>query len=223
MFDISNPSSPFITATISADNAWAVELDEGLLYVANEDKILIYNILNLISPIHEMFMTNAVKDLLIDNGFLYVALGSNGVDIYNLSDPEDPQYLDNYNTTTLAIRLAAFSTKLAVTDWDDIEILEYSNGELNLVGYKNTTRRTMALATKENYIYSGEWASVQIFEYGEIDGADIDLDLYELNYPFVEAFSVLFPKKFLHDHVYASCHKQIVLPYQLFLFVSDLL
>jgi len=186
LFDISNPSSPFITATISADNAWAVELDEGHLYVANEDKILIYNILNLISPIHEMFMTNAVKDLLIDNGFLYVALGSNGVDIYNLSDPEDPQYLDNYNTTTLAIRLAAFSTKLAVTDWDDIEILDFDGTALNIVGYKNTGNRTMAIAAKDNFIYSIEWASVQAFEFGQIDSPDLDLSTWELNYPYVE-------------------------------------
>ena len=52
--------------------------------------------------------------------------------------------------------------------------------------YKNTTRRTMGLATKDNYIYSAEWASVQIFEYGQIDGPDIDLNFYELNYPYVE-------------------------------------
>ena len=186
LFDISNPSSPVITATISSDNAWAVELDEGYLYIADEDKILIYNILNLNSSIQEMFMTNAVKDLLIDNGFLYVALGSNGVDIYNLSDPEDPQYLDNYNTTTLAIRLATFSTKLAVTDWDDIEILDYDGTALNLVGYKNTGNRTMAIAAKDNFIYSIEWASVQAFEFGQIDSPDLDLSTWELNYPYVE-------------------------------------
>ena len=39
--------------------------------------------------------------------------------------------------------------------------------------------------TKGNYIYSAEWKSVQIFEYGEVDGPDIDLNMYELNYPYV--------------------------------------
>ena len=76
--------------------------------------------------------------------------------------------------------------KVAVSDWDDVEVLEINNGLLEKVGYKNTTRRTMAIATKENYIYSAEWASVQIFEFGEIQEADIDLSAYELNYPFVE-------------------------------------
>ena len=44
----------------------------------------------------------------------------------------------------------------------------------------------MAIAVKNNYIYSAEWNSVQIFEYGEIDGPDLDLSTYELNYPYVE-------------------------------------
>ena len=73
-----------------------------------------------------------------------------------------------------------------MADWDDVEVLEINNGMLEKVAYKNTTRRTMAIATKENYIYSAEWASVQVFEFGEIQGADIDLSAYELNYPFVE-------------------------------------
>lgn len=186
LFDVSNPSSPVIYATISANNAWAVVLDEGHLYIADEDKILIFNIMNLNSPINEVLMPNAVKDLVIDNGFLYVALGSNGVDIYNLSDPENPQYLDNYNTTTLAIRIASFSGKLAVADWDDIEILEFDGNSLNIVGYKNTGNRTMAITAKDNFVYSIEWASVQAFEFGQIDSPDLDLSTWELNYPYVE-------------------------------------
>ena len=77
-------------------------------------------------------------------------------------------------------------SKVAVSDWDDIEILELNNNQLEKVGYKNTTRRTMAIATKDNYIYSAEWASVQIFEFGEVQSSDIDLSTYELNYPFVD-------------------------------------
>ena len=105
-------------------------------------------------------MTNAIKGLAVDNSFLYAALGSDGVDIYNLSDPENPQYLDNYNTTTLAIRIASFSGKLAVADWDDVEILEFDGTSLNVVGYKNTGNRTMGIAAKDNFVFSVEWASV---------------------------------------------------------------
>ena len=62
-------------------------------------------------------------------------------------------YLDNYDTSVLANRIEPFDNKLAVSDWDDVEILEWDGNNLNLIGYKNTTRRTMAIATKDNYIY----------------------------------------------------------------------
>ena len=100
-----------------------------------------------------------------------------------------PQITDIYDTSAMANRLDIFDgNKIAVSDWDDVEVLSLDSeyGTLSLVGYKNTTRRTMAIATKENYIYSAEWASVQVFEFGEIDGPDIDLSAYELNYPYVE-------------------------------------
>ena len=44
----------------------------------------------------------------------------------------------------------------------------------------------MAISTKNNYIFSSEWASIQLFEFGSISGPDIDLDTWELNYPFVD-------------------------------------
>ena len=97
-----------------------------------------------------------------------------------------PCYLGSYDTSVLANRIDTFDNKLAVSDWDDVEILQWDGSTLDLVGYKNTTRRTMALATKDNYIYSAEWASIQVFEYGEINGSDIDLSAYELNFPYVE-------------------------------------
>ena len=118
---------------------------------------------------------------------MYVAIGSDGVDIYDISDPANPIFLDNYNTNTLAHRISPFENKLAVSDWDDVDILQWDGSSLNRVGYKNTGNRTMAIATKDNYIYSAEWASVQAFEYGPVDGPDIDLSTLELNYPYVNS------------------------------------
>ena len=188
LYDISSPSDPVHTASISANNAWTVVISDNFAYVADEDKILVVNISNLYSPVNigEIQMTNAVKGLAVDNGFLYAALGSDGVDIYTLNDPENPQYLDNYNTTTLANRIAPFDGKLAVADWDDVEVLEYDGISLNLAGHKNTGNRTMGIAAKDNFIYSAQWASIQSFEFGEIAGSDLDLSTWELNYPYVE-------------------------------------
>jgi hypothetical protein len=86
----------------------------------------------------------------------------------------------------MAHRIALSGNKLAVADWDDVEVLEWNGESLNRVGYKNTGNRTMAIAAKEEFIYSAEWASVQVFEFGAIAGPDIDLSTWELNYPYVE-------------------------------------
>ena len=184
LFDISNPSSPIRITTIETGNAWAVALKNQIAYIADSQNILIVDVTNLEEPLTlgSILTSNSIKDVAESDGFLYVALGSDGVDIYSLEDPNSPQFLDNYNTTTLAHRISPFGNKIAVADWDDIEVLEWNGEALNQVGFKNTTKRTMGIATKEGFIYSAEWASVHILEFGEVSGPDLDLSTSELNY-----------------------------------------
>ena len=214
-YDISNPSNPEYITTVGTVNAWAIKMEESpnhpnyefVIYIADGESIytvsyMYYNNSHSFSGIDNIILDSAVKDIAYSNGLVYFAKGTGGVDVYQtegtLSFSIDdynytfdcsmhvPCYLDNYNTSVLANRIDTFNNKLAVSDWDDVEILEWDGENFNLVGFKNTTRRTMAIATKDNYIYSAEWASVQIFEYGEINGPDLDLSTYELNYPYVE-------------------------------------
>ena len=188
LYDISDLSSPNYASTINVENAWATVITASIIYIASNNEIIIADIENINEPIHiDVIETeNAIKDLATSNGFLYAALGTEGVNIYDINIPQNPEYLGNYNTTNLANRISPFDNKLAVSDWDDVEVLQWNGESLILVGYKNTGNRTMAIATKQKYIYSAEWASIQAFEFGEIEGPDIDLSTWELNYPFVE-------------------------------------
>ena len=188
LYDISNPENLQLRSTISTNNAWGVRLKDGYAYIADDLFVKIYDISNSSNPvfINQIQTSNAVKDIALTELFMYVALGSDGVNIYDFSNIENPIFLDNYNTNTLANRISPFEDKLAVSDWDDVDILQWDGTSLNRVGYKNTGNRTMAIATKDNYIYSAEWASVQAFEFGEVSGADVDLSTLELNYPYVE-------------------------------------
>lgn len=202
LYDISNPSNPSYISTISAQNAWAAEIDEYYLYVADGTMLSVYYEIegesNEYALLSSLELSNAIKDIAIDasSEYLYVAIGSDGVVAINLMFNATPQIVATYNTSAMANRLEVFDgNKIAVSDWDDVEVLELNiddtdwsdwTASLDLVGYKNTTRRTMAIAVKDNYIYSAEWASVQVFEFEEIEGADIDLSAYELNYPYTE-------------------------------------
>ena len=187
LYDISDPQDLELRSTIISENAWGVRLKDGYAYIADELIVKIYDISNSSDPvfINQVETSNAIKDIALSESFMYVALGSDGVDIYDLSNLESPIFLDNYNTNTLANRISPFENKLAVSDWDDVDVLEWDGNSLNRVGYKNTGNRTMAIATKDNYIYSAEWASVQAFEFGPVSGPDIDLNTLELNYPYV--------------------------------------
>ena len=187
LYDISNSQDLELRSTIISENAWAVRLKDGYAYIADELIVKIYDISNSSDPvfINQIETSNAIKDIALTQSFMYVALGSDGVDIYDLSNLESPIFLDNYNTNTLANRISPFENKLAVSDWDDVDVLEWDGSSLNRVGYKNTGNRTMAIATKDNYIYSAEWASIQAFEFGPVSGPDIDLNTLELNYPYV--------------------------------------
>ena len=187
-FDISNLTNPSWESTFSVENAWTVILYENLAYIGDGETIRVLDVSTIQNPveIYGWSTGNAVKDLAIDNGLLYAALGSEGVSVYVLNDPESPEFLANYNTTGLATRIQPFNGKCAVADWDDVEILQWNGTELELVGFKANGRRTMAINASENYIYSAEWMWLQVFEYGEIEDADIDISSWELNYPFVE-------------------------------------
>ena len=189
LYDISSPGNPEYVSTIQAENAWAVAINDYHIYVADGSMLLDYFLVNNeYIPLAIVELPNAIKDIVIDNDYLYAAIGSDGVAAIYITVNVTPQVVDIYNTTAMANRLNVFDgNKIAVSDWDDIEVLslDVNSGSLDLVGYKNTTRRTMAIATKENFIYSAEWASVQSFEFGEINGPDIDLSTYELNYPYV--------------------------------------
>ena len=190
LYDISNPSSPQLSFTINTENAWATAIRNNIIYIADQNFISIYNITNLSNPsfIRSIETSNLIKDIVVSESLLYVAIGTDGVNVYSISEDNfnNPLYLDNYNTGTMANRISIMDNyTLAVSDWEDIDVLEWDGFSFNQVGYKNTGNRTMAIATKENFIYSAEWASVQAFEYGDIQGPDIDLNTWELNYPYV--------------------------------------
>ena len=192
IYEISNPSNPNYLATIDSENSWTVAMNDNILYVADEQILKMYSINNGFSYLNSIEMSNAIKDIAVNNNVIYVAIGSDGVAVYKIEPEFNVSLIDVYNTSGMANRLAAlsyeFGHKVAVSDWDDVEVLETNfNDTVELIGYKNTTRRTMAIAVKDNFIYSAEWASVQVFEYGQIDGPDVDLDVYELNYPYVNS------------------------------------
>ncbi len=126
IYDISNPSDPNFITTIQTENSWTVTLDDQLLYVADEQTLKMYFINDEFSYFNSIEMSNAIKDIVVSNYVLYIALGSDGVAAYKMDPEFNITLIDVYNTSALANKLAVldyeFGHKVAVSDWDDVEI-----------------------------------------------------------------------------------------------------
>ena len=81
------------------------------MYIADGSTLLIYYNFNEI-PQYDLMATldlsNAIKDIAVENGYLYAAIGSDGVVAINLMVDVTPQIIDIYNTSTMANRLEIF-------------------------------------------------------------------------------------------------------------------
>ena len=189
LYDVTNPHAIQLISQISSENAWSVASNGTLVYVADgEAGLTIIDISDPENPfqVSTMLASGSSKDVRNVGSSVYLAVGNVGGDLFNVSDPAAPVFMSNYNTSNFATRIAILHNKVAVSDWDDVEILQWNGTELEIVGYKNTGGRTMAIGAIGEVIYSAEWRYLQVFEYGEIDGADLDLSRREISFPFVE-------------------------------------
>jgi len=186
VMSIIQADTPVPIALIPTDNAWASLAREDHLYIADGAsgiKIANIQIPATAQVIAAVSTSGAAKDLAISGNLLFVAVGAAGVDMIDISDPENPHFISNYNTTGYASRVSSNDSLVAVSDWDDVEILAFSNNELTLVGYKNTGGRVMALAMEGDLIFSAEWENFTVMQYGQIPFADLDLNTTKIEFP----------------------------------------
>lgn len=184
------PEAPMPLVTVPTENAWAVKVsDDGkLVYVADgAGGLKIINVADLHAPeiIGEAEASGVAKDVEVYGSYAFAAVGAAGVDMFDVSDPASPILVANYNTSGYASRVAVSDDLVAVSDWDDVEVLRWdSTPSLKLVGYKNTGGRVMALNMVNDIIYSAEWKFFRTFKFGEIEAADIDISGRYFDFPY---------------------------------------
>ncbi|MFQ6609001.1 MAG: hypothetical protein ACE5EE_10800 [Fidelibacterota bacterium] len=178
--NVTSPELPNYVTTVGTDNAWAVEVSEDNQFVYVADGASGIKVIDISNPQDPTLLTSAqtsgtAKDVIVSGDYLFVAVGAAGVDMFDISVPDAPYWVANYNTSGYASRVAVSGNRVAVSDWDDVEILQWDDApSLSLVGYKNTGGRVMAINMMGDYVYSAEWRYFRIFQFGEIEEADID-------------------------------------------------
>jgi len=191
LYDISDPIEPIFSNYVICENAWTVAfMDSNSIVIGNSEYGIILQEIQCPpdSCARSSFYTDgAVKDIIVQDSLLFIAEGSHGVSVYDISNINQPIYLDRYNTSGLANKIALFNTnKIAVSDWLDVKILEWNDESLELVGYKCTGKRTMSIGAKDSVLYSAEWQHLQTFSFGEVEDPDLDISSWDISFPALE-------------------------------------
>ncbi len=192
IIDIANPQALQFAGLVPTTNAWALaaSADGQLLFVADGAGGL--KIMDISSPLAAQVVgtvatSGTAKDVAPAGNFVFVAVGASGVDMIDVSDPANPVLVANYNTSGYASRVAVSDSLVAVSDWDDVEVLAWNaSPSLELVGYKDTGGRVMAINMVGNIIYSAEWHFFRAFQFGVVSGPDLDVSTRDLNFPHVD-------------------------------------
>ena len=181
IYDISSPVSPQFVSQVATNNAFSLAVDNNFVYVADGDKGLkIIDISQISTPrlVSSLETSGSAKDIRYKNDYVFMAVGAAGVDVAEVSDPELPVLLDSFETRGFASKVAINNqgNLVSVSAWVDIEVLEWNGVNLNLVGYKNTAGRVMAVGmATEGIIYSAEWEDLIVYQYGSSQFSDIDI------------------------------------------------
>ncbi len=187
--DISKPASPRKLRVIPSENAWATLVSDSLLFIADGAagiKVVDLNYLPNPRIIASLKTSGAAKDLSLSGTSLFVAVGAAGVDMIDVSYPAKPILVDNYNTSGYASRVSSNELRVAVSDWDDVEILDFTSNKLELVGHKNTGGRVMALAMRDDIIYSAEWENLSVFQFQSSPAPDADFSAKKIEFPRID-------------------------------------
>ncbi|MBT3232990.1 MAG: hypothetical protein HN356_09255 [Calditrichaeota bacterium] len=186
--DVSNPRQPAVIGTFGdMSNCWAVRYERnGYLFVADGPGGLA--ILNLAGDEPELVSrietTGQAIDLRIDNDICAVATGATGVDLFDISDPENPVFISNFVTPNYAGKVGLDENLVAVADWNEVLVYDISDPENAVLnGRKHTEKRAMGVALRGTSVYLADWGPFRGFNYGEIEGPDIEFSTRRINPP----------------------------------------
>ncbi|MFQ6616699.1 MAG: hypothetical protein ACE5HZ_08065, partial [Fidelibacterota bacterium] len=131
--------------------------------------------------------SGTAKDVAMAGRYVFVAVGAGGVDMVDVSDPGNPVLVENYNTSGYASRVSVSGSLVAVSDWEDVQILRWDDTpSLSLAGFKNSGGRVMAVSMIGDIVYSAEWITFRTFQFGPVDGPDLDVSERHVGIPYTE-------------------------------------
>ncbi len=162
-------------------NGWDLCEYKNYVYISNDKHIFVIDANNLGDPIiiDSIQTDGAARGMYIDKELLFLADGTNGVNIYDLSVPSEPQLLTNYHvegeTYDVLVKDHILYTTEWVTDnwtWSRILLFDISDINQKLLIHSYNKPHGMMLTNisgNENLFCVSEMYSVNVFEYSDLD------------------------------------------------------
>jgi hypothetical protein len=115
----------------------------------------------------KVVLMNVMRDIAVNGDYAYIAEGSNGLRIINITDPKNPVKVGLYNTGGFAYGVAVSGTKAYIADADaGLRIIDVSDpaNPAELSFYK-TDGYAHAVTLKDDYAYIAVlWGGVEIVD-----------------------------------------------------------
>lgn len=175
--DVSDPGRPEEIGTFQeVENAWEIALDDSSnLYIADgPGGLIIMNLSDEPEVLSSIETSGNAIDVKVSGGRCAVASGASGVDIFDITNPEEPTLIGHFDTPTYAGHIGFDGDLVAVADWDEVLVYDVSDPDsIVLSGSRYTEYRAMGVDIKDEKVYLADWSKFIGYDYGLIQGADI--------------------------------------------------
>lgn len=184
--DVSDPRSPQpITACEGLVNAWGVVFDTGgnLLVADGEGGIAVVSFNGDEARILSRAATSGQAiDIKVSGDLCAVAVGADGVDLFDVAEPAEPVFITNFDTPTYAGHIGLDDSLVAVADWNEVLVFDVSDREHPVLdGRRSTEARAMGVDIRGTNVYLADWAPFIGYSYGRIEGPDIRFSTRRIN------------------------------------------
>lgn len=161
-------------------NPWRMSLYEDHLYVAdNTQGLVVINRQSAeqLSVRNRVMGSGGLQDVVLHDDIAYGAAGGLGVDIFDVSSPDSPQWIGNIPTSYPAIELAVDNEVLWVASQQDVMAIDISNPYDPIIQNTEKTRQwAMAIDAQDGYAFVADWGYLSILELQpEVSGGDLHI------------------------------------------------
>ena len=179
-YDVSLAFPEQLDVVSGLGNPWRMSLSGDYLYVADNTQGLVVidrRSLEQLTVQNRTMGSGGLQDVVLNDDVAYGAAGGLGVDIFDVSNPQSPQWLGNIPTSYPAIELAVDNDVLWVASQQDVIAIDISNPYDPIIQNTEKTRQwAMAIDAQDGYAFVADWGYLSILELqSDVSGGDLHI------------------------------------------------